>query len=68
MTSLRPAGVIPGQELISSRVLPHPKQYPVFSSIEQTRMQGVSMAVIVPSDENSGGRQKADFTDLLPGT
>ncbi len=28
------------QPEISSRVRPHPKQYPVFISIEQTRIQG----------------------------
>jgi hypothetical protein len=37
------------QPAISSRVRPQPKQYPVFRSIEQTRMQGDSIAVMIVS-------------------
>jgi hypothetical protein len=43
---LRVSGVISIQAPISSRVRPHPKQKPVFMSIEQTRMHGDSMAVM----------------------
>ena len=43
MMSRRCCGVMPIQPEISSRVRPQPKQYPVFMSIEQTRMQGDSI-------------------------
>lgn len=46
MTSRRCCGAIVSHAPISSRVRPQPKQNPVFVSIEQTRMQGDSIAVI----------------------
>jgi hypothetical protein len=43
MISRRVPAVMAVHSAISSRVRPHPKQYPVVESIEQTRMQGDSM-------------------------
>ena len=44
MMERRVSGRINAQAPISSRVLPQPKQKPVFKSIEHTRMQGLSIA------------------------
>ncbi len=47
MMSRRVAGVKLTQAVISRPVRPHPKQYPVFKSMEQTRLHGDSIVAML---------------------